>query len=315
MINSIKQLFKEAIQSSLIIFKIMIPVSIVVKILKETGMIEVIGKLFAPLMILVGLPGDMGIVWFSGMATNLYGGILAFFSLSSRTELSVAQITTLTTMMLLAHSFPVELQVAGKSGVKKRTIFLVRFFGGLIIGTMLSLIYKATGTLQNISKISWSPKANQEETIIQWLLSEMRYYLVVFLIILGLMALMKILKKLGIVEWMSTFFMPFFSIVGIGRSVIPLTIIGMTLGIAYGGALIISEAKKGMIAPKDLFFSMIFLSLCHSIIEDTLLMLSLGGHFSGILIIRPIFGFIGTWILVKLLKNWPEEKFEKYFMR
>ena len=60
---SVREFLTDAVRTSLILFKIMIPVSIVIKILRETGVIEIIGVAFAPVMELLGLPGAMGLVW------------------------------------------------------------------------------------------------------------------------------------------------------------------------------------------------------------------------------------------------------------
>ncbi len=77
-----KNVFVDACKTSFTLFKIIIPVSIIVKILSELGLIDVIGESLSPVMGLVGLPGDFGIVWATTMITNIYGGMIAFFNLS-----------------------------------------------------------------------------------------------------------------------------------------------------------------------------------------------------------------------------------------
>jgi len=53
---------KEAGKISLVLFRIMVPVIIVVKVLSELGLVKYIAFAFAPVMKLVGLPGEMGLV-------------------------------------------------------------------------------------------------------------------------------------------------------------------------------------------------------------------------------------------------------------
>jgi len=80
--TEIKTVFKEACSTTFVLLKIMIPISIIVKILAEFGLIEIIGNSLAPVMNTIGLPGDFGLVWATAMLTNIYGGLVVFFNLS-----------------------------------------------------------------------------------------------------------------------------------------------------------------------------------------------------------------------------------------
>ncbi len=310
----LREFFVDAVKTSLILFRIMIPVSIVIKILKETGVIEVIGTAFGPVMESLGLPGAMGLVWVTGMVTNLYGGILAFVSLSNDYPLTVAQATVLTTMMLVAHSLPVELQVARKAGASLLAMLVLRVGCAYFLGMLLVFGYRLTGTLENLSVISWASSSPVDSSWASWVFGELRNYAMIFLVICALLLLMAILKKIGVISLMNRLFGPVLSFIGIGREVTALTIVGMTLGISYGGALIIREAETGRIARRDLFFSMAFLGLCHSLIEDTLLMMSLGGHWSGLFVARALFAVAVVGMIVRLAARMDERHFATLFL-
>ncbi len=314
LIRHTKELVHEALKTSMLLFKIMIPVSIIIKILKETGLIEIIGKAFGPLMVLIGLPGEMGIVWVTGMVTNLYGGILAFVSISQSVPLTAAQATVIATMMLVAHSLPVELEVARRAGVRLWVIFLVRIFGALILGALLNAGYTLSGVLSQSSAVVWSGKPVEQQTLSIWALGEVKNYCMIFLVILLLLLLMKILKKIGVIAWMEWLFAPLLQKIGIGSSVTPLTIVGMTLGISYGGALIIREAQSGHLKKRDIFFAMVLLGLCHSFIEDTLLMASLGGHWSGLLLGRTLFAVFAVYLFVRITQPLDDVTFAGRFL-
>ncbi|HKL25064.1 MAG TPA: nucleoside recognition domain-containing protein, partial [Desulfuromonadales bacterium] len=105
-----RKVLKDAVATSLPLYKIIIPISLVTKLLTEFGLTERLGAGLAPVMEVVGLPGSMGLVWATAMVTNLYGGMVVFASLAPDAALSVAQVTVLTTMMLVAHALPVELR-------------------------------------------------------------------------------------------------------------------------------------------------------------------------------------------------------------
>ena len=307
-------ILKDTYTTSLVLFKIMIPVSIVVKILQETGAIVYVGMALAPLMKLVGLPGEMGVVWASGMIANIYGGILAFFNLSSHYPLTVAQMTVLTTMILIAHTFPIELQVARKAGIRMTAMFAIRFGFAMVYGMIMNFIYSTFNLLQQPSVISWKPNRPIHLTLDQWILSELKNYVYILIIIFCLIILMKILKEAGIINWMNKLLKPVLGILGISETIIPISIIGLTLGVSYGGAIIIQESKKLPFNKRDIFYSFVLMGLCHSMIEDTLLMISVGGHYSGVLIGRLIFAFLITWLTVRITRRLSDETMMRYFL-
>ena len=70
--NEAKDIFKEACKTTFWLLKIMIPISIIVKILSEFGIITIIGDYLSPAMNVVGLPGDFGLVWATTMITNIF---------------------------------------------------------------------------------------------------------------------------------------------------------------------------------------------------------------------------------------------------
>ena len=55
------------------LLKILIPVSIIVKILEVFGLIEVVASYISGVMGVMGLPGEFGLVWATAMLTNIYG--------------------------------------------------------------------------------------------------------------------------------------------------------------------------------------------------------------------------------------------------
>jgi hypothetical protein len=53
--------------------------------------------------------------------------------------------------------------------------------------------------------------------------------------------------------------------------------------------------------------------LCHSFIEDTLLMVVIGGHLSGILVGRTLFALLATFFIAHLLRRLPEPVLDRWF--
>lgn len=310
--------FKDAISQTLrtvwILLKIMIPVSVLIKIIQELNLLHYIGDFLSPIMKIVGLPGETAIIWATSMMVNIYGGLLAYVAISSDISLSYAQLTVLFTMILVAHNFPIELQISSKAGVKFFVMFAIRFFGALLIGIILNIFYSQFSLLQDLVIVKAYLKP-VEPSLLMWLFNELKNYAFIALMIFLLIILLKVLKLIGVIDWISKILEPILKIIGIKKSVIPLSLIGLTLGVAYGGALIIDESKKPEVTNRDILYSLTLMGLCHSMIEDTLLMYSLGGDVSGILFARILFAFLFTFFLVKITSRFRDEKFNFWFMK
>ncbi|NTW32551.1 MAG: hypothetical protein HGB12_08005 [Bacteroidetes bacterium] len=296
------------------LFKIMIPVSIAVKILQETGAIEYIGIALSPLMRIVGLPGEMGLVWGTCIITNLFGGILAFLTLAPPFHLTVAQTTTLCLMMLVAHTFPIELQIAKKAGIKLMTMLFFRMGFAFLMALVLNLIYTIFDVLQEPSVITFKKQIIVDTSLQSWIVGELKNYGIILLFIFSLLFLTKFLKTIGVIDIITKLLSPVLRFMGIGEGVTTIAIIGLTLGVVYGGVLIINESKSKKLDKRDIFYCMALMGLCHSLIEDTILMLALGAHYSGVLIARLLFSFLIIIVIVKFTKALPEKVFAKYFL-
>lgn len=103
--------------------------------------------------------------------------------------------------------------------------------------------------------------------------------------------------------------------VGMSKSAAPITMVGMTLGLSYGGGLIINEARSGRLSDRDIFLSMSLMGICHGLIEDTLLMCAIGASLSGTLLARVFFTILIIYVLIKSIQRVPEHKLNKYFVR
>jgi hypothetical protein len=125
---------------------------------------------------------------------------------------------------------------------------------------------------------------------------------------------MKVLKTTGALERLNNFLKPGVEFLGISKNAAILPIIGMTLGLAYGGGLIVREVKSKLLSKKDVFLSLSFMDLSHSLIEDTLLTLAIGASIFAILFGRIVFTIIIIIILIRIINHISKKSFEKYLM-
>ncbi|MGE4441977.1 MAG: nucleoside recognition domain-containing protein [Desulfomicrobium sp.] len=285
---------------SLELYKIMIPIIIAVKILQDLGLIAWLALPLAPVMHLVGLPGEMGLVWATALVNNIYGSMIVFVSLAGQHDLSVAQVTVLGVMILIAHGLPVELQIVRKSGPKMGFQALLRIGGALLLGWMLSRIYAWGGWLQEPNIVLWQPEP-QSDDLVAWGLGQLSNLAMIYVIIAALSAIMRVFTLIGLTGLCVRLLAPVLRVLGIGSEAGTLTIVGMVMGLAYGGGMIMHEAHSGKVGPKDIFSSLSLMGLSHSVFEDTLLMIVIGGHVSGLLWARIIFTLVVVALLVRVV--------------
>jgi spore maturation protein SpmB len=295
----------------------MIPISIVIKILQETGLIVHVGNALSPLMKLMGLPGEMGLVWASTMIANIFGGLIAYLQIMPNLEepLSIAQVTTLSTIMLIAHAFLIELVITQRAGAKILPMFLIRFVFGFVAGVLIFWIYHFLGVLQCTPEtINTILTGKKDPTLLEWGLNELKFYGLLFVWITGFIILLDILKRTGGIEKINNWFELVLRFLGIGKDVIPITVVGMTLGLAYGGGLIINEVNQNKsIKKRDVLYALVLMAICHSVVEDSLLLMSIGAHYSGVFIFRIGFALVVTYLFVKVTSKWSDEKMARWF--
>ncbi|MGA1165648.1 MAG: nucleoside recognition domain-containing protein [bacterium] len=309
----LKTIWKDSLEISFELFKLMIPVVIVVKILQELGAITILGDWLTPVMQLLGLPGYTGLVWATALFSNFYAAMLVYISLIGEADpLSIAQVTVLTSMMLIAHNLPVELRIVQKAGPRLWSMALLRVGVAIVYGYLLFVIQGALDWNQQTAQLVWEPSP-VEPGLMNWALNEVQNLFWIFVILVALVALMKFLDETGLTGYLQSLLAPILRTLGIGREATNLTVIGVTLGLAYGGGLILREARSGLLSMKDVYFSLALMSICHSAIEDTLLMLLLGADWVGILVGRFLFGFLVIWLMVKMFGTWPDSKFKFWF--
>lgn len=293
-------LFKDSNRASLDLFKVMVPVILVVKLLKELGLVHYLAMPLEPVMELMGLPAQTGLVWATSMLTNLYSGIVVYAALlPEMSPVSVAQVTVLATVLLIAHNLLVELRIAQGCGLSLRGQAALRIGAALLAGALMNLLFSGLGILQEPSAMLFTP-AQEEQTLARWGLTQLTNFAAIYCIVLVIMGMMRVLQHFRITDLINLLLRPILKLMNIGPQAATITVIGLTLGIAYGGGLIIHEVKQGHVPHKDVFASMSLMGLSHALIEDTLLMALIGANTLGTLWFRLVFSLIAVAVLARL---------------
>ena len=302
-------IFQETTKIFWILFKVILPVVIVIRALELIGAIPFLAKFLEPLTSFIGIDGSLGLVWMAAILVNIYAGLAAFASLQAIFDYTVAETTILGLIILIAHSLPIEVAIAKKSRISWIFNLSFRFINAIVAGKILNLIFTKY-ELFNEPNQSVLQVPNELVSNFEWATLQIQNFFIIFLIIFFIISTINILKALGVWSLIINIMKIPLSYLGMSEKVANIILIGLTLGISFGGGFLIEESKKNNISKKDILLSLSFLSLCHSIIEDTILILLLGSHISGILFFR----FIYTVIIILLMKILLETKMQKFIL-
>ena len=91
---------------------------------------------------------------------------------------------------------------------------------------------------------------------------------------------------------------PFFFMGFTRAGLVPL-VTGIIIGLTYGAGVIIHSIRAYNIRPREAFLILLFLSVCHALIEDTLIFVIIGADGLIIIAARLILAFILTYAAYK----------------
>lgn len=284
---------QRSLRMFLTIARIMVPVMIIIYVAERLGLIAWIGKIIAPSMAWLGLPPEAGIVWATTILTNLYGGMASLATLSGSIQLNAAGLSALGAMMLFAHNLPTEQAIVRRAGASALFTGGLRIVMGILYGGGVAWACQTWGWLQEPVSLDWmqgdAALAGGTPDVWRWALSSLASLAMILAIIVFLVILLDILERLGITRLVTRLLTPVLRLSGLEERAAPLTTVGVLLGLAYGGALIIEAAERENYSPRTRLLALSWLSLCHALVEDTLLILALGADIWVIFVFRSIF--------------------------
>lgn len=281
----------------------MVPALIIVRVLNLMGATDLLAAALAPLMSVIGLPAEFGLVWAAAMLTNLYTSMVVFYDLAAASSYTSAQMSTLGVLVLLAHALPIEGAVAKLLGVPWRFTLLLRIGCAYLLAWCCFLGYEYSGSGKQAVTLLWQPEA-LALTWLDWGLEQLQVLGTVLLILASLMALLRVLRVLGVEAILGVLLRPLMQLMTVSQRAGNVTIVGLLLGLSFGAGLLIDESRRGSISRRDMKVVACFLGLCHSVIEDTLLILLLGADLLPILFGRFLFAcLVIAYLARRVLRN------------
>lgn len=285
------------------LYKILIPFVFIIKVLEISGAIEFTAKILEPLMSFVGLTPELGLVFVTAFLINIYAALVLFVNILPGIDVSVAEITILTTMILVAHNLPIECTICKAAGISVIYTASLRLISAFVLGFILKLIYFNFGFLTETFQTFFTVKPPPENNW-YWFLDQFTTLVYIFFLVCLMATILEILKIIGVEKLFEKVFMPPLRLFGIQKEAMNIIIVGMFIGIQFGGGMLIKEVKKGTIDKQSIFLSVSLLNLLHAMIEDTILMALVGGHISGILIARVIFSLVLSYLIFMIYKRY-----------
>lgn len=311
----LRQFFKKVTNDIFIVsfelFKIMIPTLILVKVAEIYGLVAVLTNLFAPLMTVMGLPAEMALAITTTMLTNPYAGIIVLASTPGIEQLTVAQTTILASFILFTHSVIIEAAISRQAGLSAGATIIIRILSGILFCTLLNSVF-STFELFGQTAVLNLPEMSIAPTLKQWIIDQIKGLVFIQFVIIILITFLEILRLLGIEKIIRICLSPFLKILNIGQSASTIVVVGLTLGLGFGGGLMIKDVKQGIVAPRSAVGALIFINLFHSLIEDTTILLLIGPSLFTILVIRGLFVFALTFVLIKIFDNLPINTYDRF---
>lgn len=309
-----RRILREAVTTYWSLVRTIVPVMIVTRIAVDLGLVKAVAPSLAPVMALLGLPAELGFAWLTGVLVGFWPGAVALFAVMPVGELTSAQVTVFLGLLLIAHGLPVEQRIIQVAGPGFVATTVLRLLGGFLYAYLLHLVFSATGWLNTPAAPHWVP-ANASPDLSAYVAGAAEGLAWMFVILLGLLVAIRLLEALNLFTRLADLLAPALRVCGIGKDAAPVTMIGLLLGITYGGGLIRREAELGRVGPRDLFLACVLMGFAHSIIEDTAVSLALGGDVLSLLVGRVLFAIVAVALLARLIKAMPDRDFGRYLFR
>ena len=254
------------------VLKLLLPISFLTAFLEWTGWLYQIEFLFRPVMGLIHLPALAALPLLIAIIAGFYGGIAAMTAL----PFTFDQMTLISIFILICHSLIQEGFIQGKSGLSPWAATFSRLGTAVVTILVVGLFFENTSSpsagLHSLQTISRPFGFFLKE----WALATLNLSAKIFIILVGLSILLEVCKAMGWIEPLIRFLSPLWKFLGLSRKAGVLWIMGGVFGLIYGAAMIVEEVNASQVSPEEVKKLQLSIGIQHSVIEDPLLLSSLG---------------------------------------
>jgi hypothetical protein len=290
-VRSIKTALPQGTKTALWLLKLTIPVSFMVFLIDQWGILKGIALVVEPFFKLIGLSGQASIILITSVFTNIYSviAVMSTMGIDAREGLILAN------MCLISHALIVETSIQTKTGSNPWRIVLVRLSASFLVAWLLNLLLPAhAGTITDSSENL--AKADFQEAFLVWGKAILKTSLKIVILVNLLLILQKLLHEFGLIKWLVKPFQPLLKIMGLPSETSFLWVVAYTLGLSYGGAIMISQAEEGTLSRRHADLLNHHIALSHSQLEDTLLFVAMGFSLPWLMFPRIVLAAVYVWL-------------------
>jgi len=292
-LKAVRGSFPKAGRTIFWLLKLIIPISLAVRLLQYSGLLDYVSVVLNPLFQAVGLPGSSSIAFVCSIFLPLYAPIAIISSLG----MTVREMTILAIMCLISHNTLVE------SAVQKRTGSSYFFMLGLRIGMsfLAAFIWNLVlpenmGTATSVAFVQVAD-IPLSQVLMDWASGIVVLSIKIALIVTALMILQRLLEEFRIMDALSRIFAPMMRFMGLSKDCSFLWFIANIVGLTYGSAILIEEVEEGKLSRSDAKMLNNHLAISHSLLEDTLIFVAIGVPILWITVPRVLLAIAAVWVI------------------
>ena len=296
LVRCVKTALPQGMKTATWLLKLTIPISFVVFLLDFFGVLHVIAGWVAPLFKLIGLSGQASIVLITSFFTNIYSVIAVITTLGIGHREGII----LAVMCLISHALIVETAIQKKTGSMPWRMVVTRLLASFLAAVLLNFILPAEAITESEKTVHLV--VDFKSAMSGWFSDMLVTTLKIIILVNLLLILQKILNEFGLIKWILWPFQPLLKVMGLPSSTGFLWIVANTLGLGYGGAIMINEAEEGRLSQEDADLLNHHIAISHSQLEDPLLFVSIGYNYVILLWPRILLAIFFVWI--RRIERW-----------
>ncbi|OFX56554.1 MAG: hypothetical protein A2066_17750 [Bacteroidetes bacterium GWB2_41_8] len=290
LLKCVKTSLPQGTKTAIWLLKLTIPVSFAVFLLNFFGILNVIAGWVAPLFKLIDLSGQASIVLITSFFTNIYSVIAVMTTLGTGQR----EGTILAVMCLISHALIVETAIQKRTGSTPWRMVLTRISASFIAAWGLNLLLPGE---MNIADANYIREAKAfQPAMLNWLTDMTITTIKIIVLVNLLLILQRILNEFGLIKWILKPFIPLLKLMGLPANTGFLWMIANTLGLSYGGAIMISESEEGKLSKEDADLLNHHIAVSHSQLEDPLLFVAVGYPMAILIWPRILLAIAFVWI-------------------
>lgn len=288
--NCTRQAWTPAVKSTLWLLRLMIPITLAVRLMDFYGVISWMAQYLDPMFIYIGLPGYAAIAFLTGAFVTTYAGLAVMLSM----VLTLREATIVGTMICICHALLLESAVIKKTGSSFWRMAMLRMVMAFVCGFYLNLVLPQMPEAFMSSGDATIP-ATLTALLTTWLWSTLKMSAMIFLLIYCLMIIQRMLEAYGLTEKISHVLSPIMKFFGLPQGAAYMWVVGNVLGISYGSAVMLDLEEQGHITREEANDVNYHLIMNHSMLEDTLVFALSGVSALWILSTRMLFALLLVW--------------------